>query len=138
MDTTITAQYNKLPDVIANVPDENGNKPTKPDGYVTIKVDPGEKGKLDSRDSGEYFVNPNKDVTIPLHDAIGNTGYKFNKWDPSNKGRFSKDTTIKAVYMKKKNITPLTGDTEMLLSYTLLLAASAAIVIGYRRKRNAK
>ncbi len=138
MDITITAQYNKLPDVIANVPDENGNKPTKPDGYVTIKVDPGENGKLDSRDSGEYFVNPNKDVTIPLHDAIGNTGYKFNKWDPSNKGRFSKDTTIKAVYMKKKNITPLTGDTEMLLSYTLLLAASAAIVIGYRRKRNAK
>lgn len=138
MDTTITAQYNKLPDVIANVPDENGNKPTKPDGYVTIKVDPGENGKLDSRDFGEYFVNPNKDVTIPLHDAIGNTGYKFNKWDPSNKGRFSKDTTIKAVYMKKKNITPLTGDTEMLLSYTLLLAASAAIVIGYIRKRNAK
>ena len=46
--------------------------------------------------------------------------------------------TIKAVYMKKKNITPLTGDMEMLLSYTVLLAASAAIAIGFRRKRNAK
>ena len=137
-DTTITAQYNKLPDVIANVPDENGNKPTKPDGYVTIKVDPGENGKLDPRDSREYFVNPNKDVTIPLHDAIANDGYKFSKWNPNNKGRFSKDMTIKAVYMKKKNITPLTGDMEMLLSYTVLLAASAAIVIGFRRKRNTK
>ena len=137
-DTTITAQYNKLPDVIANVPDENGSKPTKPDGYVTIKVDPGENGKLDPRDSEEYFVNPNKDVTIPLHDAIGNTGYKFSKWDPSNNGRFSKDMTIKAVYMKKKNITPLTGDTEKLLSYAVLLVASAGIVIGFRRKRNSK
>lgn len=137
-DTTITAQYNKLPDVIPNVPDENGNKPTKPDGYVTIKVDPGENGKLDPRDSEEYFVNPNKDVLIPLHDAIGNTGYKFSKWNPNNKGRFSKDMTIKAEYMKKKNITPLTGDMEMLLSYTVLLAASAAIVVGFRRKRNVK
>ena len=137
-DNTITAQYNKLPDVIPNVPDENGNKPTKPDGYVTIKVDPGENGKLDPRDSEEYFVNPNKDVLIPLHDAIGNTGYKFSKWNPNNKGRFSKDMTIKAEYMKKKNITPLTGDTEMLLSYTVLLAATAGIVIGFRRKRNAK
>ena len=137
-DTTITAQYNKLPDVIANVPDENGSKPTKPDGYVTIKVDPGENGKLDPRDSEEYFVNPNKDVTIPLHDAIGNTGYKFSKWNPSNNGRFSKDMTIKAVYMKKKNITPLTGDTEKLLSYAVLLVASAGIVIGFRRKRNSK
>ena len=137
-DNTITAQYNKLPDVIPNVPDENGNKPTKPDGYVTIKVDPGENGKLDPRDSEEYFVNPNKDVTIPLHDAIGNTGYKFSKWNPNNKGRFSKDMTIKAEYMKKKNITPLTGDMEMLLSYTVLLAASAGIVIGFRRQRNSK
>lgn len=137
-DNTITAQYNKLPDVIPNVPDENGNKPTKPDGYVTIKVDPGENGKLDPRDSEEYFVNPNKDVTIPLHDAIGNTGYKFSKWNPNNKGRFSKDMTIKAEYMKKKNITPLTGDMEMLMSYAVLLAASAAIAIGFRRKRNSK
>ena len=137
-DATITAQYNKLPDVIPNVPDENGNKPTKPDGYVTIKVDPGENGKLDPRDPGEYFVNPNKDVLIPLHDAIANDGYKFSKWNPNNKGRFSKDMTIKAVYMKKKNITPLTGDTEMLLSYTVLIAATAGIVIGFRRKRNAK
>lgn len=137
-DNTITAQYNKLPDVIPNVPDENGNKPTKPDGYVTIKVDPGENGKLDPRDSEEYFVNPNKDVLIPLHNAIGNTGYKFSKWNPNNKGRFSKDMTIKAEYMKKKNITPLTGDMEMLLSYTVLLAASAGIVIGFRRKKSSK
>ena len=137
-DTKITAQYNKLPDVIANVPDENGNKPTKPDGYVTIKVDPGENGKLDPRDPGEYFVNPNKDVLIPLHDAIANDGYKFSKWNPNNKGRFSKDMTIKAEYMKKKNIAPLTGDTEMLMSYTVLILASAAITIGFRRKRNSK
>lgn len=137
-DTTITAQYNKLPDVIANVPDENGNKPTKPDGYVTIKVDPGENGKLDPRDPGEYFVNPNKDVLIPLHDAIANDGYKFSKWNPNNKGRFSKDMTIKAEYMKKKNIAPLTGDKEMLMSYTVLILASAAIAIGFRRKRNSK
>lgn len=93
---------------------------------------------LTRTDSGEYFVNPNKDVTIPLHDAIANDGYKFSKWNPNNKGRFSKDMTIKAVYMKKKNITPLTGDTEMLLSYTVLIAATAGIVIGFRRKRNAK
>ena len=137
-DTKITAQYNKLPDVIPNVPDENGNKPTKPDGYVTIKVDPGENGKLDPRDPGEYFVNPNKDVLIPLHDAIANDGYKFSKWNPNNKGRFSKDMTIKAEYMKKKNIAPLTGDTEMLMSYTVLILASAAITIGFRRKRNSK
>lgn len=136
-DKTINAKYKQLPDVIPNVPDHNGKKPEKPDGYVTVVVDPGNNGKLDPRDAGEYFVNPTKEVTIPIHNAVPNDGYKFNKWSPSKTGHFDHDMTIKAKYLAKGNANnPQTGDNGIEIPLAILISTIGMAFVAVKTKRH--
>lgn len=136
-DKTINAKYKQLPDVIPNVPDHNGKKPEKPDGYVTVVVDPGNNGKLDPRDAGEYFVNPTKEVTIPIHNAVPNDGYKFNKWSPSNTGHFDHDMTIKAKYLAKGNANnPQTGDNGIEIPLAILVSTIGMAFVAVKTKKH--
>lgn len=136
-DKTINAKYKQLPDVIPNVPDHNGKKPEKPDGYVTVVVDPGNNGKLDPRDAGEYFVNPTKEVTIPIHNAVPNDGYKFNKWSPSKTGHFDHDMTIKAKYLAKGNANkPQTGDNGIEIPLAILISTIGMAFVAVKTKKH--
>lgn len=136
-DKTINAKYKQLPDVIPNVPDHNGKKPEKPDGYVTVVVDPGNNGKLDPRDAGEYFVNPTKEVTIPIHNAVPNDGYKFNKWSPSKTGHFDHDMTIKAKYLAKGNANkPQTGDNGIEIPLAVLISTIGMAFVAVKTKKH--
>lgn len=136
-DKTINAKYKQLPDVIPNVPDQNGNKPEKPDGYVTVVVDPGNNGKLDPRDAGEYFVNPTKEVTIPIHNAVPNDGFKFNKWSPSKTGHFDHDMTIKAKYLAKGNANkPQTGDNGIEIPLAILISTIGMAFVAVKTKKH--
>lgn len=136
-DKTINAKYKQLPDVIPNVPDHNGKKPEKPDGYVTVVVDPGNNGKLDPRDAGEYFVNPTKEVTIPIHNAVPNDGYKFNKWSPSKTGHFDHDMTIKAKYLAKGNANnPHTGDNGIEIPLAILISTIGMAFVAVKTKKH--
>lgn len=136
-DKTINAKYKQLPDVIPNVPDHNGKKPEKPDGYVTVVVDPGNNGKLDPRDAGEYFVNPTKEVTIPIHNAVPNDGYKFNKWSPSKTGHFDHDMTIKAKYLAKGNANkPQTGDNGIEFPLAILISTIGMAFVAVKTKKH--
>ena len=136
-DKTINAKYKQLPDVIPNVPGHDGKKPEKPDGYVTVVVDPGNNGKLDPRDAGEYFVNPTKEVTIPIHNAIPNDGYKFNKWSPSKTGHFDHDMTIKAKYLAKGNANkPQTGDNGIEIPLAILISTIGMAFVAVKTKKH--
>ena len=136
-DKTINAKYKEIPDVIPNVPDHNGKNPEKPDGYVTVVVDPGNNGKLDPRDAGEYFVNPTKEVTIPIHNAVPNDGYKFNKWSPSKTGHFDHDMTIKAKYLAKGNANkPQTGDNGIEIPLAILISTIGMAFIAVKTKKH--
>ena len=136
-DKTINAKYKEIPDVIPNVPDHNGKKPEKPDGYVTVVVDPGNNGKLDPRDAGEYFVNPTKEVTIPIHNAVPNDGYKFNKWSPSKTGHFDHDMTIKAKYLAKGNANkPQTGDNGIEIPLAILISTIGMAFVAVKTKKH--
>lgn len=136
-DKTINAKYKQLPDVIPNVPDNNGKNPEKPDGYVTVVVDPGNNGKLDPRDAGEYFVNPTKEVTIPIHNAVPNDGYKFNKWSPSKTGHFDHDMTIKAKYLAKGNANkPQTGDNGIEIPLAILISTIGMAFVAVKTKKH--
>ena len=136
-DKIINAKYKQLPDVIPNVPDHNGKKPEKPDGYVTVVVDPGNNGKLDPRDAGEYFVNPTKEVTIPIHNAVPNDGYKFNKWSPSKTGHFDHDMTIKANYLAKGNANnPQTGDNGIEIPLGVLISTIGMAFVAVKTKKH--
>lgn len=136
-DKTINAKYKQLPDVIPNVPGHDGKKPEKPDGYVTVVVDPGNNGKLDPRDADEYFVNPTKEVTIPIHNAVPNDGYKFNKWSPSKTGHFDHDMTIKAKYLAKGNANkPQTGDNGFEIPLAILISTIGMAFVAVKTKKH--
>ncbi len=108
---TIKIYYEKLPDVI---PAENGTE--KPDGYVEVKFVPTENAK----DTTEkiFYVNPKKDVTIPIADPVAKATFSFKEWkigdvttgttyNPGTPKKFTDPTTvITATYESSKNIIP--------------------------------
>lgn len=133
----VTVPIKVIDNVIPNLPDENGKNPEKPDGYVTVVVDPGNNGKLDPRDAGEYFVNPTKEVTIPIHNAVPNDGYKFNKWSPSKTGHFDHDMTIKAKYLAKGNANkPQTGDNGIEIPLAILISTIGMAFVAVKTKKH--
>ena len=112
---TIKIYYEKLPDVIP-AKDGSGNPNEKPVGYVEVKFVPTDKAK----DTTEkiFYVNPKKDVTIPIADPVAKATYNFKEWKmganadgavytPSTAQKFTEATTvITATYEETKNIIP--------------------------------
>lgn len=97
----ITALYNELGDVI---PQEKTDGSDKPAGYVTVTFDKGDHGELSGKTV--YYVNPNKQVTVPAPTVTPATGYKFDKWDKALTQKFTDNTTIKAEYKELGDIIP--------------------------------
>ena len=103
----ITALYNELGDVI---PQEKTDGSDKPAGYVTVTFDKGDHGELSGKTV--YYVNPNKQVTVPAPTVTPATGYKFDKWDKALTQTFTEDTKITAGYKAPDNIIPKTKDDD--------------------------
>ncbi|WP_055078833.1 cell wall-binding repeat-containing protein [Lagierella massiliensis] len=107
-DITLVAQYVK--DI---VPQEGEDKPNVPDNYVKITfVIDGEGGKIVDGDTTVYYVNPEKEVTIPQPKTVSETGYQFDKWNPDTKtaNKYTGDTTVKGSFTKLDDIIPSTDD----------------------------
>ena len=112
---TIKIYYEKLPDVIP-AKDGSGNPNEKPDGYVEVKFVPTNKAK--DTTAKIFFVNPKKDVTIPIANPEAKATYTFKEWKmganadgavytPSTAQKFTDDlTVITATYEETKNIIP--------------------------------
>ncbi len=98
---TIKALYNEKEDVI---PQENPDGSDKPAGYVTVTFDKGDHGELSGKTV--YYVNPNKQVTVPAPTVTANTGFEFDKWDKELTQKFTDNTTIKAEYKELGDIIP--------------------------------
>ena len=111
--STITAQYSK--DVI---PQEGNTKPEGvPDNFVKVTFVPTDKGTMEG--AKIFWVNPQKNVTIPVKDPVGVQYYTFKEWkmganadgdpyNPSTPKKFTdvNGTTITATYEEAKNIIP--------------------------------
>lgn len=97
----ITAQYNKKDDVI---PQKDPKGKDKPAGYLTVTFLDGGNGKLSGKTV--YYVNPDKEVTVPAPTVKPNTGYVFDKWDKALTQTFKENTTITAQYDSLENIIP--------------------------------
>lgn len=97
----IKALYNAKNDVI---PQKEANGSDQPAGYVKVMFAKGEHGNL----SGQtvYYVNPNKEVTVPAPTVTASVGYEFNNWDKTLKQKFTADTKITAQYTERDNIIP--------------------------------
>lgn len=105
--STITAQY--VSDVI---PQEGDTKPAEvPNNFVSVTFDPTKNGTLEG--AKVFWVNPEKDVTIPVNNPVGKTYYTFTGWkigdkdyDPKTPTKFAEETTITATYTESDNIIP--------------------------------
>lgn len=112
-DTTITGSFNGLKDVIPNKnPDGTENK--KPEGYktVTFVIDPATGGKIADKEVKVYYVNPDKEVTVPQPKTAADTGYEFDKWDQdtTTAKKYTEDTTVKGNFKKLEDIIPSKKD----------------------------
>ena len=109
-DTTITASFNGLKDVIPKTKTDDSEKPA---GYktVTFVIDPAKGGKIADNEVTVYFVNPNKEVTVPQPKTKAETGYVFEKWDQdtvTKAKKYTEDTTVKGNFKKLEDIIPST------------------------------
>ena len=114
-ETIIEAQY--VSDVIPGNPD--GSKPdTVPENYVKVSfvLVPeigGEIGGTFKKDAiTVYYVNLEKEVTIPQPETIAEIGYEFVKWkqDTTTPTKYEIDTTVKGSFRELDNIIPATND----------------------------
>lgn len=111
-DTTITGSFNGLEDVIPKTnPDGTENK--QPDGYktVTFVIDPATGGKIADKEVKVYYVNPDKEVTVPQPATKAETGYVFDKWDQdtvTTAKKYTEDTTVTGNFKKLDDIIPST------------------------------
>ena len=106
-DTTITAQYDDVKNIIPYNPDE---PITRPDGYVRVKFEADDGLTLSNvkyyyvkKDAGIKLGNP----TIVKPDVAAKTGYKFDKWDKDDAFEITNaDITVKALSTKLDNVIP--------------------------------
>lgn len=111
--TTITAEYTT--DVI---PQEGNKKPdTVPKNFVEVKFVPTDKATDDTKAEKIFWVNPEKEVTIPVENPVGKDAYSFKEWkigenadgavyNPKEKKQFTEATTITATYTESDDIIP--------------------------------
>ena len=111
-DKTVTAQYDKLADVITKTKDDDSEKPA---GYIKVTFDTTEKGKIkDSTTTTKVvFVNPNVAVVLKgfAPEVVANKGYEFERWDTSIEKaiQYNDGDTIKAIYKDKTSGTTPPG-----------------------------
>ena len=119
-DTIITPGFTK--DVVEQT--DPNKKPDVPDDYVKVIVKTTDKATNEFTKT--FWVNPSKEVTIPVANPIGKTvdktateeakAYTFKDWKSNEetsrtwangiKGQFTKETTITAKYTDVQNIIP--------------------------------
>ena len=109
----ITAKFNEKGALIPNKsPDGTENK--QPDGYktVTFVIDPTTGGKIADGEVKVYYVNPDKEVTVPQPKTQAETGYEFDKWKignqefPTEAKKYTDNTTVKGKFTKLPDIVP--------------------------------
>ncbi|MBS5915282.1 MAG: S-layer homology domain-containing protein [Clostridiales bacterium] len=109
--STITAQY------ISDVIPQDGD--TKPEGvsdnFVKVTFVPTDNGTMEGNKI--FWVNPEKEVTIPVANPVGKQYFTFKDWKigadaagdkyiPTTAKKFTEATTITATYEEAKNIIP--------------------------------
>ena len=121
-DTVITPDFS---DDVVRQTDPN-KKPDVPNDFVKVIVEKTEKAELKTGEeqTQTFWVNPNKEVTIPVAKPTGKTeaaaegqqakAYMFEKWTSEETpartwedkivGKFEKETTITANYKQADNI----------------------------------
>ena len=85
-------------------PSEISTKPVAGFKHITFKD--GEHVKLEKDAVKEYWVNPDKVVSVPAPDVTVDAGYLHIGWSTNLTQKFTKDTEISPVSMESTDVTP--------------------------------
>ncbi|CAC9931661.1 hypothetical protein PEPCOX59622_00949 [Aedoeadaptatus coxii] len=89
-------------------PNEISTKPVA--GFKHISFKDGDHVKLEKDAVKEYWVNPNKVVSVPAPDVVVAAGYLHIGWSENLTQQFTKDTEITPVSMESTDVTPNKND----------------------------
>ena len=100
------------------IPQIGNDKPKNvPSTFVKVTFDPTDKGTLEG--AKIFWVDPTKEVIIPVKNAVGNSYNVFAGWKigdesykPDEKHQFKADTTVTASYTDSENIIPFDPKAE--------------------------
>ncbi|WP_245149700.1 InlB B-repeat-containing protein [Peptoniphilus raoultii] len=120
------------PDFASDVVEQKdpNKKPNVPDTFVKVIVDTTDNATTATKFTKTFWVNPTKEITIPVYNPIGKvipkTGtepekaWTFNEWKSDEtttrtwtseiKGQFTQETKITAIYKDVTNIIPYNPD----------------------------
>ncbi|MCB8506790.1 InlB B-repeat-containing protein, partial [Enterococcus durans] len=98
-DTVLYAQWKKNATGDDVIPQPDDNKPEVPDNYVKVDFADGDHGKI-TEGVKIYWVNPEKEVTVPAPTVTADKDYTHTGWDTPLTGTFKAATTITAEYKK--------------------------------------
>ncbi|WP_054252986.1 S-layer homology domain-containing protein [Neofamilia massiliensis] len=98
-----------LPDYVEQT--DPNKKPDVPNNFVQVTFVPTDKATDETKANRIFWVNPKKEVTIPVEDPSGKNRWVFNEWkigdpitgesyDPKVGKQFIEDTTITATYVE--------------------------------------
>ena len=102
---TVNVKYNVTNDVAEQ--EKGKDKPAVPADFVKVTVDTTDKATDQTKFERTFWVNPKKQVTIPVDKPIGKVGenaqgetvqWQFTDWNKSLTGTFKEATTITAQY----------------------------------------
>lgn len=101
---TVDVTYNVTDGVVEQT--NPNQKPDVPERFVKVTVKTTDKATDATAFEKIFWVDPNKEVTIPVSDPVGKVGddqgktvqWQFTRWSQSLKGQFTGETTITAQY----------------------------------------
>ena len=108
-DLVVTAKASSLSDVV-----EKKEGDTKPEGYVEVSFVPTDKA-VDTA-TKTFWVNPEKEVTIPVTNPKGTTYYTFKEWVQAD-GTVYKPTVAQKFTAEKTTITATYDKAEDIIAY---------------------
>ena len=128
-DITLVAKYSN--DVIPA--DENGKRPEgTPNNFVQVTFDPTAEGSLEG--DKIFYVNPDKEVIIPVKTPSGKDGKSFKRWkigdtvyDPTRPYKFEQPTTIKATYGKNIDTERIQVDDKGIISTPIVVDKDSTV-----------
>ena len=98
--TEITATYNDPKDIST----------TPVEGFKHITFADGDHVKIAEGAVKDYWVNPDKVVSLPAPDVTVDAGYMHIGWTANLTQKFTADTTIKPTSMESTDVTPNKND----------------------------
>lgn len=109
-DKPLKATFAAATDITATYNDPKDISTTPVEGFKHITFADGDHVKIAEGAVKEYWVNPDKVVSLPAPDVTVDAGYMHIGWTANLTQKFTADTTIKPTSMESTDVTPNKND----------------------------